>query len=73
MIIKLSRDINGNKTAKVIFLNGDRGFSVRTFGNMPKTHKMTKDDNSQFIMINELNAFIKNYGTKRQKQLLGWY
>ena len=72
MIIKLSRDKNGNKTAKVLFLDGTRGFSVQTLGNLPETHRMTKEDCNQFVAGNELHAFIKVYGTKHQKELLGW-
>lgn len=72
MNIKLSRDINGNKVLKVSFV-GVRGFSVQTLGNLPETHQIdTNEDLKQFTAVNELHAYIKIYGTKRQKELLGW-
>lgn len=69
-MLKLSRDRNGNKTL-VYSIPGSRGFSVQTNGNLPKTHLM--DDINEHIAMNELNAYIKLYGTKRQKDLFGWY
>lgn len=72
MNIKLGRDVNGNKILKVSFV-GVRGFSVQTLGNLPETHRMPSNEElRQFTAVNELHAFIKIYGTKRQKELLGW-
>lgn len=72
MILKLSRDVNGNKTLVVSF-QGVRGFSVQTNQNLPNTHRMTQDTFDRSAACNELTGYIKVYGTKRQKELLGWY
>ena len=74
--MKISHDVNGNK---VLSISGSdlgnsslRGFSVQTLGNLPQTHRMSKWDLNSHTAMNELNAFIKVYGTARQKDLLGW-
>jgi len=73
MRLKLSRDLNGNKTLKVSFSDGTRGFSVQTNGNLPRTHRMSKHDFNNSTAQNELHGYIKEYGTNNQKALLGWY
>lgn len=74
MKITYGRDINGNTIVKASF-KGARGFSVQTNGNMPRTHRAItwESDFNENQAINELNAYIKIHGTKRQKELLGWY
>lgn len=72
MILKLGRDTNGNKLLKVSFVDGTRGFSVQTNGNLPKTNSMSKHDFIHSRAENELRGYIKEYGTERQKELLGW-
>jgi len=67
---RLSRDINGNKTFKVSGDEYRRGFSVQTLGNMPKTHRMTNDTLVLHTAMNELVAYVKDYGTKHQQDLL---
>ncbi len=62
-----SRDVNGNKLLKVS-VKGEGGFSIQTNTNMPKTHKMTKDDST---ISAEVKAYVTAYGTKRQKEILG--
>ena len=71
-MLQLRRDKNGNKT--LYYSNGHyRGFSVQTNGNLPKTHKMSKENFSNSIATSELNYYVKEYGTQRQKEMLGWY
>ena len=67
--MKLSRDVNGNKTLNV------GKFSIQTLGNLPRVHTMSKDDLNgalgQGIALTEARAYIVEFGTKRQKELLG--
>jgi len=72
MRLSLGRDTNGNKTLVVGMIHSDRGFSVQTNGNLPDTHRMTSEDFNPFRAANELNEYVKTYGTARQKDLLGW-
>ena len=73
MNFKLGRDVNGNKLLKVSFGKGFRGFSVQTLGNLPRVHKATSlNEVSHATIENELHAFVKEFGTDRQKDLLGW-
>ena len=68
-MLKLSRDRNGNKT--LIYSNGtDRGFSVQTLGNLPHCHRATNETIDRKLAMAELRAYINQYGTKRQKELL---
>lgn len=73
MNLQLSRDTNGNKTLKITFPNVCRGFSVQTLESLPKTHNMTNCDFNRHIAESELHYYIKNYGTKNQKQKLNIY
>ncbi len=72
--MKLSRDNNGNKLLKIESsdLGGCRGFSIQTLGNLPKVHCMTKETFNTHEALNDLHAYVKLYGTTRQKDLLGW-
>ena len=72
-LIEFSRDINGNKTIKIKSKNG-RSFSIQTLGNLPFTHKQTFDSVGQLELskINkEINSYVSEHGTKRQKNILG--
>jgi len=71
MNMKLSKDLNGNKILVASFVH-TRGFSVQTNNNLQRTHRMTNDNLNDHIAFDELNSFIKEYGTDRQKELLGW-
>ena len=72
--MKISRDINGNKIVKI---TGDdlktwrntapRGFSIQTLGNLPLTHK----NGVYFETENEIFNYINQFGTVKQKQLIG--
>jgi hypothetical protein len=70
-MLTLSRDINGNKTLKYKPSTG-KGFSIRTNGNLPTTHRMTNFDFNPHIALTELKAYVHAYGTSRQKSLVGW-
>lgn len=79
-MLKLSRDINGNKVLEFKPDQG-RGFSVQTLGNLPRTHTMdtetfnkpTYSDLMLYQMaMDELRMFIKDYGTTLQKRKLGF-
>ena len=71
MNIFIERDINGNKVARLKFIN-TRGFSIQTNGNLPKTHSMSKDSFVHSTAEDEIHAYVKEYGTKSQKTKLGW-
>lgn len=66
--MKISRDTNGNKILKIESgdLNGARGFSVQTLGNLPKTHR----DGIFSGTRDELAAYINEHGSDRQKTLV---
>ncbi len=73
MQLKLAHDSNGNKILKVSFaMTEKRGFSIQTLGNMPETHRNGFADFNRHTAENELNAFVKVYGTTHQKTCLGW-
>lgn len=66
MNMKISKDINGNKTV-VISPEDERGFSIQTNGNLPKTHHDHSPDSS------EIACYVRDFGTTRQKALFGYY
>lgn len=79
MNLKLSRDVNGNKTLKYSPYTA-RGFSVQTNGNLPGVHAMdtetfnkpTKADRALYHKaMDELRMYIKDHGTDHQKRALG--
>ena len=71
-VFKLGRDVNGNKIIKVK-VGTARAFNIQTNGNLPKTHQALDDDDINYAQTqNEVHAYIKQYGTKRQKEILGW-
>ncbi len=67
--MKISRDVNGNKILKIEShdINGQRGFSVQTLGNLPKTHS----EGVNFNTWRELCTFIRQCGSTSQKEKLG--
>ncbi|MCJ8334852.1 MAG: hypothetical protein MJH10_11475 [Epibacterium sp.] len=74
--MKLSRDINGNKTLVITKkdLGGARGFSVQVSQGdyFKETKRMTNDDFNRNTATNELHDWVKVHGTSRQQSLLGW-
>lgn len=67
--MKISKDINGNKTLKiesVDTINESRGFSIQTLGNLPITHR----DGICNATIAEVKVYIADHGTKLQKSKL---
>jgi hypothetical protein len=72
--MKLSRDLNGNKTLKITKedvkhwrADVGSGFSIQTLGNLPMTH----NEGITFTTKNEVFEYINLHGTKRQKSLIG--
>ena len=61
--VTISRDINGNKIARVQCVDGT--FTIQTLGNMPETHR----DGVYTWTSNEINTYVAAYGTARQKRL----
>ena len=68
IILKLGRDRNGNKVLRVS-RRGARGFSVQTLGNLPRVHRNGLDVDYA-TALSELRAYVAQYGTARQKELL---
>jgi len=66
MIMKMSRDTNGNKTV-LISPAGERGFSIQTNGNLPRTHS------NHFPVEDEIKCYIRDFGTTKQKAIFGYY
>ena len=64
---KIGRDVNGNKVVRVS-IPGERGFSIQTNGNLPSTERDGADNR---WTPGEVADYVKNYGTPRQKELLG--
>jgi hypothetical protein len=62
----LGRDINGNKTLRVS-VPGARAFTIQTNGNLPKTHR---DGVSPSYTPSEVSAYVRAYGTAKQRDLL---
>ena len=62
---KIGRDRNGNKVCKVQVTHG-RGFSIQTNGNMPETERTGVGSWTE----GEVDAYVKAYGTERQKSAL---
>ena len=71
-MIRLSRDNNGNKILIYKTEFGGCGFSGQTNDNLPETHSMLIGYLRKSTAMIELNAYVINYGTDRQKKLLGW-
>ena len=68
MNMKMSRDINGNKTVKLSFPGQKvQGFSIQTNGNLPITHRTNEPCRYEII------AWVIQYGTLRQKALIKNY
>lgn len=67
--MKISFDTNGNRILKLdkCDLGGAKGFSIQTLCDLPKTHR----DGIGPWTDGEVRAYIKEYGTQRQKELFG--
>lgn len=60
------KDSNGNKVAKFTILP-NIGVSIQTNGNMKQGHKMKNDDFDKDVLAKEAIAYIKDVGSKKQK------
>lgn len=63
MTYRLYIDTNGNKVLSVV---GAR-ISVQTNGNLPETHSRGVGDHTR----SEIEAYIGEHGTERQKRTMG--
>jgi len=60
------RDRNGNRIVRVT-IPGARPFTIQTLGNLPATHR----DGICPATAVEVNAYVREFGTERQRELLG--
>lgn len=60
----MGRDRNGNKILRVF---GTPGFSIQTNGNLPDTDR----NGITHRTVDEVRAYVRRFGTKRQKQIYG--
>lgn len=60
------RDRNGNKIVRV-FAPGERGFGIQTNGNLPNTHR----DGITAATADEVRAYVRRHGTRRQRAVVG--
>lgn len=67
MNYKIKYDRNGNKIC-LVTIAGMRGFSIQTNGNLPKTDRNGVGPWTQ----GEVSDYVKQFGTARQKSLLGF-
>jgi hypothetical protein len=65
--MKIAFNTNGNRVLKLSSddLGGAMGFSIQTLGSLPMTHR----DGLGSHTDGEISAYIRKYGTKRQKEL----
>lgn len=62
----IGRDRNGNRVLRV-GVEGGRGFSVQTNGNLPRTHR----DGVGSWTWGEVAYWVQRHGTERQRAVLG--
>ena len=74
--IRIGRDINGNKLAKVSG-GSERGFSIQTNGNLPYCHNLNFGDvlksgeRSTKHGLSEVVSYVFEHGTEPQRALFG--
>ena len=66
MKIKKSIDRNGNSIVRVA-VHGARSFSIQTNGKLPETHR----DGICPATAGEVRAYVREFGTARQRELIG--
>ena len=64
---KISRDRNGNKIVKISPVNGTRGFSIQTMGNLYQTNR----DGVGYYTPAEVAGYVRAVGTPRQRAIMG--
>ena len=64
---KIGRDRNGNKTVRVSPVNGTRGFSIQTQGNLYQTNR----DGVGEWTPSEVAGYVRAVGTPRQRAIMG--
>jgi hypothetical protein len=60
------RDRNGNRIVRVT-IPGARPFTIQTNGDLPETHRNGICPET----AGEVNAYVRQFGTARQRELLG--
>ena len=60
------RDRSGNRIVRVT-VPGNRPFTVQTLGNLPETHRT----GICHATVGEVNAYVREFGTIRERELLG--
>lgn len=68
--LELDRDRNGNKVLRVHGTAGLRGFSLRTDGRLPETHRMDPDAMHYPVAWAELKRHVWKFGTAHQLQVV---
>lgn len=63
---RIRLDRNGNKVCRVA-MEGERGFSIQTNGNLVETDRNGVGP----WTANEVSAWVRAYGTARQRELMG--
>ena len=75
--IRIERDPNGNKVARLVPGGGVRSFTVQTLGNMPLTHNAFKVGDVIYHPNStpraEMQEHLKDHGTDRQRALVAQY
>lgn len=66
-IFRVDRDRNGNRIVRIIPAKA-RGFSIQTNGNLLRTHA---GGYSSDYTPDEVRAYVRKYGTARQKAIMG--
>lgn len=62
----IDRDRNGNRIVRVTVPN-NRPFAIQTNGNLPETYR----NGICPATAGEVNAYVREFGTVRQRELLG--
>lgn len=63
--LRIGRTRDGNRVLRV-GVEGGRGFSVQTLGNLPRTHR----DGVGPWTFPEVRAWVSEYGTPRQREVV---
>lgn len=63
---KIGRDYNGNKIVKISPVNGARGFSIQTLGNLYQTNRDGVGDYTP----GEVAEYIRKHGTQAQRDIM---
>lgn len=79
-LVGKGRDVNGNRVVKIKYPNS-RVFSIQSLGNLPNTHRILSGvdkasevtDKELALIEKEVSGYIKEFGSKKQKEGLRTY